>query len=379
MKDDNREYSQMFLSLAEECVKKARRVTADNRVVYSPMTTDFYGPYTFLRDYVYMSSPLLGFVPNDEMKDSLSVFLNCVREDGAVYRAYNYKEMQVDRWSVGEPDLDGPMFLVQGFYNYFKSSGDIGLFFKNRKTIYDAIRWVPADQETGLVWIRPGQSQVSYGFTDTVYKPGRELFCSLLLMQAYRFIGEMEFACGCDQFAQKAIIMAESIRANLYHLWNDKGYFIAYDRGNNPPPDLWGTAFAVYCGAVDECMHKKIADWIISLYETHDTSQRGYTFCNGFARHLPAPYFWEYKLVPPATEHFYYQDGWYWSMPTGWLAYALQKYYPESASRLMGEMIKWILKNGVWEAIYLNGECRGNGNISSVVCPAEVLSDCHIF
>lgn len=401
-----------FLELTRRSVRAALRHTAGGKAVFNPSTKDFYGRTTFLLDFVWLSKPGIGCVSADELRDSLGIFLQCVQQDKTVWRAFNYGTMEPEGWSVGRPNLDSGILLVLGFHNYYTVSRDLGFYGNQRGLLLEILSKIPRCPDTGLVWVEPGVPQTSYGFTDNVYRPGRELMCSLMLREAYLALGAMESACGGEN-AALCSAEADRIRQGLKVLWDERGWFRAYDGGENPPPDLWGTAYAVYTNAVDQETQERIADWLQSLLYSdlhrperllHRANEQririgfkplegeaglreaaliytqldpvGYNFCNGFVRHLPAPYFWEHITVPPASEHFYYQNGWYWSVATGWTACALKDKYPESAEYLFNRMIDWTLENGVWEAIYLNGERRGEGLLSSLVCPAEALVSC---
>lgn len=345
---------------AKSLIKKARRKAFDGTVVYSPTTDDFYVYTTYLRDFAYMLSCPDG-IPFEDALGNLQFFFKYQREDGSLPAFINYKEKEIRYKSHGAdiPDLDTVSSAIVAVWYLWKQNKNIFNIF--REPLRAALTTVVTDFETGLVYVDPKAIHTSYGFTDTIGKAGRELFCSLLLREAYIKLVEMEKFNGDSNQSEKYESEAKRIKSNLGKLWDEReGYFFAADMVCRQP-DVWGNAYAVYSEAVSEEIAKRISKWFCKNYAL--------IVFNGMIRHLPEQMHWEYKI---SDSNF--QDGTYWTHPSGWVAYTISLTDPELGRSLLKDTIKEIQTNGVWECYNKETQqYRAKENLSSILVPMEVI------
>lgn len=359
-----------MLEQAQIYIKKARRIALDGTVIYSPTAEDFYGDATYLRDFVYMIG-CPNDIPFEEALGNLQLFFKHQRQDGALPVFIQYKKGIVVYKSHGVdiPDSDTVPFAIIGLWRLWKKKKDSSVFKKFRKQLRLALNTVITDPKTGLIYVDPKLVHTSYGFTDTIGKSGRELFCSLLLIEAYIKLAEMEKSCGNEMQAKKDESEAKRIGSNLNVLWDEKeGCLLAADIVCRQP-DVWGNAYAVYSNAVDGKIAKKISEWFCRNYDR--------IIFKGMVRHLPEPMHWENKIYkddegPNST--YWFQDNFYWTHPVGWVANAISVTKPALAKKLIRETIKEMQTNGIWECYNKETQhYRAKGNLSSIVVPLEAI------
>jgi hypothetical protein len=247
--------------------------------------------------------------------------------------------------------------------------------------LHIAFNSVPADPATGLVTCQDANRGVSFGFTDTVIHTGHLLFASILRWKAALQMSELFPLMGLDWKAENYLKIAEKIRTNLPATFNHKsGLFKASTESSNQP-DVWGSAFAVYSGILDIKNSQRICESLAFLY------RQGLIAWKGAIRHVPVGMdFDETTCWERVVRGFYknrYQNGAYWSMPTGWVAHALAQVDPRAAENLIGEFIA-ELKEGdfrqgeeygsPWECQHPEGKHQQNPvYMASVTVPYAVL------
>lgn len=188
-----------------------------------------------------------------------------------------------------------------------------------------------ACSESGLVRCDEQTRGVSFGFTDAVIHTGDLLFCSLLRHQAARQMAQLYALAGEPSRADDYADIAETISAHLCRVFAHESGLLRASSGKSAQPDVWGSAFAVYVGALPpaeaECVCRALLD----------AHRRGTISYQGNIRHVPtdadysATSAWEETLGVP---HNRYQNGAYWGTPTGWVAYALAQVDPDAALEL---------------------------------------------
>jgi glycogen debranching enzyme len=83
--------------------------------------------------------------------------------------------------------VDSGPFFVKLVSAFADATGDSELVRTNLDEFWRMLEVLPHEKETGMVWIDPQNPHTGYGFTDTIAKTGRELFCSLLVFEALTY------------------------------------------------------------------------------------------------------------------------------------------------------------------------------------------------
>ena len=119
------------------------------------------------------------------------------------------------------------------------------------------------------------------------------------------------------------LLKSEKIKSNIISTFYDEksGWFYSAS-GLCHQYDVWATAYAVYLGVATE---KRT---LAALYEAYKS--RTSSVC-GYVRHIltDTDYSKNSAWQSTITKYGEYQNGAYWSTPTGWYAYAIYKYCGE--------------------------------------------------
>ncbi|MBQ4082445.1 MAG: hypothetical protein IJC55_04020 [Clostridia bacterium] len=154
---------------------------------------------------------------------------------------------------------------------------------------------------------------VDWGFTDTIKKSGKLLMASLLRYNAALTMHRL-------QQDQRYAEIARTIKKNVVETFYDKAsgwFYSATEIGHQF--DVWATAYAVYLGIATE------QNTLQALYRAYVD---GTAVVDGYVRQIltdhdhAADSAWESAV----SAYNRYQNGGYWSTPTGWYAYALYRY-----------------------------------------------------
>jgi hypothetical protein len=97
--------------------------------------------------------------------------------------------------------------------------------------------------------------------------------------------------------------------------------------------DVWGSAFAVYLGVATGTRAQAVAHWLKNHLDS--------IVKLGQLRHLPGGVYWE---VAGARD--VYQNGAYWAVPVGWLAFALDLADPALAEKVVCDMVRDFIEAG---------------------------------
>jgi len=199
-----------------------------------------------------------------------------------------------------------------------------------------------------------------FGFTDVIAKTGDLLFSSLLYYESALKIVSLYKRIDEPKPAQIFELEAKKIADNIEYLWNPEVCLYNAASYDCCQSDVWGSAYAVYIGIVDEKKGRLISE---SLIKNWDRIVK-----RGQIRHISVPTTWE-KLLTDAKEYRYsirgrstrwlidrcapgmYQNGAYLATPVGWIAQAVRKVNPRLANQLLSDLIADFKKNGVWECI----------------------------
>lgn len=233
------------------------------------------------------------------------------------------------------------------------------------------------DADTQLVCCDEEKRGVSFGFTDIVVHTGYLLFCSLLRFRAAKQLAQMHQLRGAQQRAQAYEAMAQTAATSIRSTFALENGLLKASTGKSAQVDVWGSAFAVYCGLWDGEDGQRACRAL-----AHALSQ-GTIAWRGNIRHVPtdgdhsAESAWEQVVGQWPKNH--YQNGAYWNTPTGWVCYAVAQVDGRAARQLATEYVDQLREDDFrqgpefgapYECIHPQGDHRQNPvYLTSMTCP----------
>lgn len=330
--------------------------------MYYPVIGGDVYPWFYLRDFTYMYASAPEFFPPHEVRPLLAMLLSKIRADGWAPERITDKGEPIYRCHGLGDVIDSAPFFVALFNAYAKQTGDDDLIRPNLDAFWKMLAVLPQEPETGLIWIDPRHPQTGYGFTDQIAKTGRELFCNLLVFEALRTLGEWATRCGQASLGERCAAWRARIQENLSLLWSDAdGMFLAASVDCRQF-DIWGSVYAYGLGIATPAQNRAMAAWSIA-----NRSRFEY---RGHLRHLPEPEFWQ-RIIPPHEMYCTpgkFQNGPYWSTPSGWFALLLEAETPGAGVEFLCDLVKTFQEIGIWEYITPNGGLTRD-NLSSALLP----------
>ena len=239
----------------------------------------------------------------------------------------------------------------------------------------EAYAMPPSRPDTGLVYADEDNRGVTFGFVDVITHTGDLLFCSVLKYRAARELADLLTQCDNKSKAEAYRAGAEKLKAAIKNTFATERGFLRASTGKSAQPDVWGTAFAVYVGAVDGDTERKACAALAKA------CRAGLIAWRGNIRHVPTDADYSdstaWELSKSAKNR--YQNGAYWGTPTGWVCYAAAKVDREMAAQLAKDYID-ELRDGdfrkgpefgsPWECMHPDGNHRQNPvYMTSVTCP----------
>lgn len=362
-------------------------------------------PSFWLRDFV-MSVPA-GFYSPQYLHDCVVLFAKSQRDKdwswekgfvpaftpaehitfdgGSVYfpGSYYTDEKQGGPWGP-YPPMDNSFFFVELVYHTFKLLG--ADFLKeqvNGVSIIDrasrAFLSVESDDQNGLARTTPETRAVDFGFCDVVYKTGYVLFGSCLRYRSAQYLAEMMDAVGCAEDADSYRKICSDIQTNMPNAFGDESGFLLAATDACKQRDVWGTAFAVYIGALQG------EDRTRACAALRDAYLNGTAISQGSVRHILTTDNWSETTAWERCDALLgdYQNGGYWLTPAGWYIYALSLIDCRLAKQLFMEMVDHIKSTdyrtgsgqfGPYEFICPKlGKIGNPVNLTSVACPLSAI------
>ncbi|MFI5355811.1 MAG: hypothetical protein ACHQ4G_00605 [Opitutales bacterium] len=347
---------------SRQLVAAARFQALDGLVFYYPVPGGYY-PWFYLRDFTYMYESAPEFFPAAEVRAVLEMIFRCARPDGWVPERITSAGEPIYRCH-GEADvIDSGPFLVKLVHAYVTATGDHRFAVTHLEALVRALAVLPVETETGLVWIDPARPGTGYGFTDQIAKTGRELFCSLLVLEALDRLAPWLESGPPSKHLTWCRERSARLRRHLDLLWDaGAGLYLAASHDCRQP-DIWGSVYACHLGIVAPETRARIVAGFGRERPRH--------LLRGHVRHLPEPETWQ-RLIPPWDQTLKageFQNGAYWSTPSGWYAEALESVTPGAGADYLIELVAGLREFGVWEWIDRSGRGRNAGNLSSVLLP----------
>jgi hypothetical protein len=329
-------------------------------------------PAFWVRDAVMMLGA--DFVPTEEMEGWIRLMSSTLRREdwhvhsGAVVPAYAVPDhikfdgrpifypgtYDDDSKQGGQrygkyPPLDDHFYFITAVYEHWKLSRSTALFRSRVATsageteLADlcerVYRVAPSDPVSGLVIAGDTGSENAkdWGFCDNVFKSGKLLFPSVLKHNAAKQLAELFTAAGDREKARRYRGEASRLRKAIPNVFRrDDGWLRSATLVGNQP-DVWGTAFAVWSGAVDRPTAKQASRALAGAYRAR-TAVR-----DGLVRHILTSDatnqgLWQSCRAAAGT----YQNGGYWGTPAGWYIAALHRTDPAAARDMAREFVGFL-------------------------------------
>jgi len=273
---------------------------------------------------------------------------------------------------------DNPSFLVLAANRLCEVLDDDSFFQEHWAALESALLSVSRCPASGLVFIDPLDPHTGYGYCDMVDKRGHDLFCSILWLQA---AGVMARRFECHNQPDKARHWhdrAEWVRMHIVPaFWDEENDLLFAATRYCRQADIWGSAYAVVTGAVDDDHADRISAALLrnrdrvvrwgqvrhtlsSCWMRMQSEHRDYRGCEG-GRLIPQ--------VPPGS----YQNGAFWATATGWYAGAIARKDMHCARAIIAECIEYFKAHDVYECIDVDeaagseGKGRCHGYVTSAV------------
>ncbi len=248
------------------------------------------------------------------------------------------------------PPIDDHYYFLLAVHEHWKLAGDAGLFKSAVKTSWgelplhelcERVYSTPAeDPATGLCVSAVAGDAIDFGFCDTIHKSGKLLFPSLLKRLAALKMSELPRAIGDGQRARKWASRADRIRnaiaptflrsTDAHEAWLHSA------TGTSNQPDVWGTAYAVWSGAVGGRAADRLARSLVRAF-SEATAVR-----EGCVRHILTSDRRNGGGWEGSARIGVYQNGGYWGTPVGWYVAAMARVDPKAAAQMAAAYVRFL-------------------------------------
>lgn len=291
--------------------------------------------YCFIRDMVMSEDNFLAYFSSDFMKYSYLWYKSHVDTVGVNAYIVPFM-MSMDGTEHVANQLDCPMYLISGAYNYFKVTNDLDFvddeidFLKDLidATNYSVNGLVENPDPTGAI--------VSWGFHDTIKIAGEVLYVSCLAYRAYQQISEMALANGDTAIYNDAISRMNTLKSAInstFYVANAGKYYMKASTGLcSDQFDLAATCFAIYLGIVEPTEANLISEYIHTIITeiNYLGAQKWVPDSHEFN---PGVQMWEAEKV--GNTYGAYQSGGYWVTSLAWFIYTLNLTHPEDVNAVI--------------------------------------------
>jgi hypothetical protein len=337
----------------------------DGTMAFPPQVGIGYDAF-WLRDYEYALEGSIQSFSDKELTEACRLLVGAIRNDGAALDCVRFNGTPIYKPGYGtmgrEPVLDGPPFTVSVAWQTYRATNDKTLLRDILNPLVKTMAWMPRNPTNGLAHIKFPGERCPYGFTDSIPKSGDELFCSLLLVQASRQLGDLLDAAGrnleAGKWRSEAERVSDSVRAVF---WDDLIGLFRSTTGACNIPDIWGSAFAVKLGVATPPQARRIADY----FKAHHHE----LVVEGQLRHMPG--FMDWNGGTTEVNSGQYQSGGFWATPVGWFVYTLDLVDPGLADQTAVQMVRHFQVHGACEWINREGKQQLPGYTASAALPLE--------
>jgi hypothetical protein len=284
----------------------------------------------------------------------------------------------------GQPPLDDQFYFVEMAWNYVQAT-------QHREILNEVINGLSLWQrinaaffcagyskETELAFAPDNDPAVNFGFYDSVIHSGNLLFASILRWRAACMLASLS---PTDEEQRRFTHIAKAIQSNLARVFKTEMGLLKASTGRSAQQDVWGSAYAVYCGILSPKEDESISRALLRLYGNQEIAWRGNI------RHVPisgdaseTSCWGEARIFMKKNT---YQHGAYWGTPTGWIAFCLGLVDVLAAKELLSAYLLELREGDFrheqklgspWECIHPDGNYRQNpAYLTSVSVPYGVL------
>ncbi|HUZ47837.1 MAG TPA: hypothetical protein VMW54_14470 [Terriglobia bacterium] len=255
------------------------------------------------------------------------------------------------------PPLDDNFYFLKAVYEYWAMTHSLVLFRSRVETSFGKMtlaelcervyKAVSADRSTGLVTAGSVryENAKDWGFCDAEFKSGKLLFPSLLKYVASTELAELFRASGeaakAREYQQQALQLKRSIPRVFFRSTQSEGEGWLYSStGVGHQPDVWGSAFAVWSGAVEGRVARRVSRALVAAFRERTAVRQGCVrqiLTNDPSNHGG----WQSSIVKLGT----YQNGGYWGTPSGWYIAAMNTVDHRAAVQMAREYIRFLRGN----------------------------------
>ncbi len=298
----------------------------------------------------------------------------------------DYEAQGGERWGM-RPCIDDHFYFVHMAWEYVKQSGDLDILNEdvNGKTLLQRLEAAYATPEsrpdTGIVFTTDATRGVNFGFMDTTIHTGDLLFASLLKYRTSRQLGDLLAQLGKSNEAATYREATKRLKAALPGIFATDSGWLRAATGKSAQYDVWGTAFALYVGALEGDTKKRAEEALVKGLRESTIAWEGgirHVPTDGDARPDSA---WEISYAPLNR----YQNGAYWNTSVGWVAYAVAGTDRALARKLAHAYLEQIKSDDFrkgpdsgapWECRHPDGNHRQNPvYLTSVSIPLAVFRE----
>ncbi len=279
------------------------------------------------------------------------------------------------------PALDDHFYFIQMAATYVARTGEAGVLQEivGGMTLIErldrAFLVPPSRPDNGIVHCEAENRGVTFGFVDSITHTGDVLFASLLKYRAsLEMAGLYERQEKPDKVRYYRAAGAKIRQALVATFGTPKGLLRA-STGTSAQPDVWGSAYAVYIGALDDAHAEAVCKALTDAYRAGTLAWRGNIRHVLTTDDFSATTAWEKALCGKNR----YQNGAYWGTPTGWVCYAISKIDFNLARKLAKEYVDELREGDYrkgpefgspWECMHPDGNHKQNPvYMASVTCP----------
>jgi len=253
------------------------------------------------------------------------------------------------------PPLDDYFYFLSAVWHHWKLTGSLKLFEGTVKTAWcemplsqlcERVFAAPrSDRTTGLCISVDTENEhaIDFGFCDSIRKSGKLLFPSLLKYVAAQQMAELFRAAGdkskARRFQKDAKMIRAAIPATFLRTAGAGEAWLHSATGVCNQADVWGSCFAVWCGAVDAPVADQLGRSLVRAYR-EQTAVR-----DGCVRHILTTD----RVNGGGWEGIgrvgVYQNGGYWGTPVGWYLTAIERVDRAAARDMAADYIRFLRSN----------------------------------
>lgn len=367
-----------------ELIHAVHRVSSEGIHCWLPALGS-YDVGCWMRDFAYM----LIYGPQDafdwdKVISTLNQFVTLQQEDGAIpdyiiYDGLAEKNRGKASYAVigAHACEDNPAFLVLAINRACEVLKDNELFKTNLEAMENGLNSVSLCPASGLVFIDPLDPHSGYGFCDIVDKRGHDLFCSLLWWEAASILAEKCSELAMTDKSQRWQKKADWIKQHIIPaFWSEEDNLLLATTLRNRQADIWGSAYAVAIGAVDDVHADRIAQALLDNYDKVTRfGQVRHTLSSSW-KHIMSEQR-DYRFGSNGRplrqiEQGIYQNGAFWATPVGWFAATIARKDKTKARQLVKDCIDYLRNNGVYECFEVDETAppEGRGRVIDYVASA---------